>query len=87
MDVDRMRGKSSPAVICFQCQKPGNYSQECPQAFDIRSMTTEEKLELLPEFLALADVNGAPPMEDGPGGSEYDTPEAEEVSDFVTCSR
>ena len=43
-------------------------------------MTMEEKLELLPEFLALADVSQAPPMENGDG-------EAEKISDFVTCSK
>jgi hypothetical protein len=32
--------------------------KECPQAFDIRTMTAEEKRELIPEFLALADVSG-----------------------------
>ena len=43
-------------------------------------MTMEEKLGLLPEFLALADVSQAPPMENGDG-------EAEKISDFVTCSK
>ena len=43
-------------------------------------MTMEEKLELLPEFLALADVSKVPPMENGDG-------EAEEMSDCVTCSK
>ena len=43
-------------------------------------MTMEEKLELLPEFLALADVSKVPLMENGDG-------EAEEMSDFVTYSK
>ena len=47
-------------------------------------MTMEEKLELLPEFLVLADVSRVPPMENGDGGAEFDAPEVEEVSDFVT---
>ena len=50
-------------------------------------MTMEEKLELLPEFLALADVSRVPPMENGDGEAEYDALEAEETSDFVTCSK
>ena len=80
MDIDHMRGKGNPAVMCFCCQQPGHYTHECPQAFDIRSMTMEEKLELLPEFLALADVSQVPLMENGDG-------EAEIMSDFVTCSK
>ena len=80
MDVDHMCGKGNPAVTCFRCQQPGHYARECPRAFDIRSMTMEEKLEILPEFLALANVSPVPPTENGDG-------EAEIVSDFVTCSK
>ena len=47
-------------------------------------MTMEEKLELLPEFLALADVRKVPPMKNGDREVEYDALEVEEMSDFVT---
>ena len=80
MDVDHMHGKGNPVVMCFHCQQPGHYACECPRAFDIQSMTMEEKLELLPGFLALADVSQVPLMENGDG-------EAEIMSDFVTCSK
>ena len=43
-------------------------------------MTMGEKLELLPEFLALVDVSQVPLTENGDG-------EAEKMSDFVTCSK
>ena len=87
MNVDHMCGRGNPAVTCFHCQQPGHYAHKCPQAFDIRLMTMEEKLELLPKFLALADVSKVPPTENGDGEAEYDVPEAEEMSDFVTCSK
>ena len=80
MDVDHMHGKGNPVVMCFCCWQPGHYACECPQAFDIQSMTMEEKPELFPEFLALADVSQVPLMENGDG-------EAEIMSDFVTCSK
>ena len=80
MDVDHMHGKGNPAVMCFHCQQPGYYARECPRAFDIQSMTMEEKLEILPEFLALVDVSKVPLMENGDS-------EMEEMSDFVTCSK
>ena len=80
MDVDHMCGRGNPVVICFHCWQPGHYAHKCPQAFNIQSMTMEEKLELHPEFLALADVSQVPPMENGDG-------EVEKMSDFVTCSK
>ena len=43
-------------------------------------MTMEEKLELLPEFPALVDVDKVPLTENGDG-------EAEGMSDFVTHSK
>ena len=80
MDVDRMCGRGNPAVMCFCCQQPGHYACKCPQAFDILSMTMEEKLELFLEILALADVSKVLPTENDDG-------EVEEMLDFVTCSK
>jgi hypothetical protein len=50
-------------------------------------MTTAEKLELLPEFLALADVIGDSPAENPSEGSEHGIAEAEEAEDFAIRSR
>jgi hypothetical protein len=50
-------------------------------------MTTAEKLELLPEFLALADVIGDPPAENPSESSEHGIAEAEEAEDFAIRSR
>jgi Zinc knuckle len=87
MDIDQARGKGSPAVTCFRCWKTGHYARECPQAFDIRLMTTAEKLELLPEFPALVDVVGDPLAENSSESAEHGEAEMEEAEDFVTCSR
>jgi hypothetical protein len=50
-------------------------------------MTTAEKLELLPEFLALADVIGDPPAENPSESAEHGAEEAEEAEDFAIRSR
>ena len=58
MDVDQARARVTPPGVCLQCKKPGHYARECPLSFDIRTMNVEERLELLPELLALADLSG-----------------------------
>jgi hypothetical protein len=50
-------------------------------------MTTAEKLELLPEFLALVDVTGDPPVENPSKSAEYGAAEVEEAENFVIRSR
>jgi Retrotransposon gag protein/Zinc knuckle len=87
MDIDHARGKGSSAVTCFRCRKAGHYARECPQAFDICLMTTAEKLELLLEFLALADVIGDSLAESPSESSEHRIAEAEEAEDFAIRSR
>ena len=47
MDVDQTHGLTSFPIICRRCNKPGHYAKECPNAFDVQMMTTEEKLELI----------------------------------------
>ena len=64
MDVDWTHGQSKFPVIFWHCNKPGYYSRECSNMFDVQMMTMQEKLELIPEVLALADISGIPPLED-----------------------
>ena len=87
MDVDRTHGRTSFPIICRRCNKPGNYARECPNAFDVRMMTMEEKLELIPELLALADVSGVFPLENN-SESEIELEKMPEKSkeDFGSCS-
>jgi hypothetical protein len=49
-------------------------------------MTTAEKLELLPEFLALVDVIGDSLAENPSESAEHGAEEVEEAEDFVTRS-
>jgi hypothetical protein len=87
MDVDRTRSQGNFPMTCRRCNKPGHYARECPHAFDVRTMTLQEKLELIPELLALADVSRVPSSE---LDSEEDlgvVPEEEDKEGFGNSSR
>ena len=57
-------GWSNFPIICQCCNKSGDYTRECPNVFDVQLMTTQERLELIPELLVLAGISGIPPSED-----------------------
>ena len=81
MDVDQTHGWSNFPIIYWHCNKPGHYARECPNAFDVQMMTTQEKLELIPELLALADVSEM--LEDN---SELEAEAEMQKEDFGNCS-
>ena len=87
MNVDRTHGRTSFPIICRRCNKPGHYARECPNAFDVQMMTMEEKLELIPKLLALANMSGVPPSENN-SESEIESEKMPEKSkeDFGSCS-
>jgi hypothetical protein len=55
MDVDASRSRPMP-VVCHRCGTPGHISRNCPLAFDVRHMTTEEQGEWVEHLLASRDV-------------------------------
>jgi len=56
-EIDRVRAISDHVVICHHCHRTSHYASEGPQVYNIWTMTAE-KLELLPELLALEDSPG-----------------------------
>ena len=87
MDVDWTHSWTSFPIICQHCNKPGHYARECLNSFDVQMMITEEKLELIPELLALVDVLGVPPLENN-SEAEIELEKMAEKSkeDFGSCS-
>jgi len=51
MDIDNTRA----SLVCFRYHQSGHLACDCPQAFNIQTMTPEERLGLLPELLALTN--------------------------------
>ena len=84
IDVDCTHSQSNFPIICQCCNKPGHYARECPNAFDIWNMTTQEKLELIPKLPALADTLEMPPLENN---SDLEAEAEMQKEDSVNCSR
>ena len=87
MDIDCAHQRGNHTTVCLRCRQPGHYTHKCPQAFDIRFMTMEEKLELLLELLMLVDLSQETTSEEALEQVDLDASEDKDMSDFVACSR
>jgi hypothetical protein len=56
MEIDANRSKKEAPDTCRRCGKPGHWVRDCPQRFDIRHMTTEEKEEMMQTWSLEADM-------------------------------
>ncbi|GLB39299.1 putative retrotransposable element tf2 155 kda protein type 1-like [Lyophyllum shimeji] len=56
MDIDLSHQRSGTLIICRRCKKPGHIARNCPEQFDIRSMTTEERDDWVMGLLADLDA-------------------------------
>jgi Zinc knuckle len=59
MEVDANRQRGPQALVCYRCGKTGHTRRDCPQAFDVRYMTVDEREDFLQQELAAMDVRTA----------------------------
>ncbi|GLB45800.1 putative zinc ion binding [Lyophyllum shimeji] len=86
MDIDLSRQCSGTPIICRRCKKPGHIACNCPDQFDIRSMTTEERndwvMGLLADLDAVCAAASAEAQAEDPAAAEEEKSEesAESIS-------
>jgi hypothetical protein len=56
MEVDASKQRRPSPALCFRCHKPGHRANECPLRYDIRTLTRDEKIDLLEQLLTEADL-------------------------------
>jgi Zinc knuckle len=56
MDIDAARRKPISDANCHRCGKPGHWSKNCPDRYDIRVMSNEEIEEELESRFARLDA-------------------------------
>jgi hypothetical protein len=60
-------------VVCYRCQVAGHLAKACPQRFDVRLLTPEEKREYAEAFMAELDLTSK--VEESPEAVEEPEPQ------------
>ena len=56
MDIDATKHGGVRMMVCYRCSKTGHLHKDCPQGFDVRFMTEDERADWVQQLLASADL-------------------------------
>ncbi|KAG9218302.1 hypothetical protein CCMSSC00406_0007327 [Pleurotus cornucopiae] len=86
MDVDHTRSQPATSQLCYRCGKPGHISRECQLRYDVRFMTTEERMSAIKDLLTAADVVESAGSSEGIDAEGTAPVEESDTADFVWTS-
>jgi Retrotransposon gag protein len=64
MEVDLAKRQFAQPLTCRRCCEVGHFAQECPQAYDVCYMTSDEQEEMLQHWLVAEDVRSITEMQE-----------------------
>ncbi|KAG5722134.1 hypothetical protein E4T56_gene7028 [Termitomyces sp. T112] len=59
MDVDAARQFCAAPLLCWRCQKPGHFAQQCPLGLEVHYLSIVEQEKPLLQLLVVKDATGA----------------------------
>jgi hypothetical protein len=80
MDIDANRQRRPTPVVCYRCQATGHLAKACPQRYDIRHLTPDEKRDYVETFMA--ELDRAPEVEEATGTTITEGDVESDTQDF-----
>ena len=80
MDFDQARKANSLPTLCFCCNKLGHYGKDCPEQFNVQTLTMDELQEILEGCLTQLDIvteDQTPTAEENKAAEEGFQPDSE----------
>src|SRR6267154_4377886 len=71
MDIDATCHRNAIPMLCRHCREPGHFARECPKAYDVRYMSSDEREDWIEHLLSGSDVAAA--------GGQSPTPDTPEI--------
>jgi len=87
MDIDATRRRNAVPMLCRRCGEPGHFARECPKAYDVRYMSSDEREDWIERLLSDSDVAAAEAQSPTPETPEIPSERSEGAEgDFTSHS-
>jgi hypothetical protein len=84
MDIDATRHRNATPMLCRRCGEPRHFARECPKAYDVRYMSSDEREDWIEHLLSRSDVAAAETQSPLPETSEIPSKRSEGAEENFT---